>query len=134
MAIDYGSDISTFYGPAQDLDPTFAVMSGPRVLGEAVARRLQTPANGGLFYDLTYGFDLRSLLSDNIDASKAASLAAAVESEALKDERVRSCTCTVTPNPLTSAVSIRLLITGDQGPFTLTLQASALTLQIITFG
>ena len=35
MATDYGIDVSTF----PDLDPTFGLISGPRVVAENVARR-----------------------------------------------------------------------------------------------
>jgi hypothetical protein len=57
---DFGTDTSTFPG----VDETFAPISGGRVVCEAVARRLLTPA-GFLAFHPEYGFDVRSFLSES---------------------------------------------------------------------
>lgn len=113
---DYGSDISTF----PDLDPSFGLLTGPRVVAEAVARRLMTP-RGGLFYDPQYGFDLRALLNDATPDARLAAIASQVEDEALKDERVQAVQAFVTRNGQAGTLVVRIVLTLASGTFPLTL-------------
>lgn len=128
MATDYGSDISTWLGPSPDLDPTFSVISGARVVGEAVARRWVTPAGGGLFYDEAYGFDTRLLLNSRMDSSMFPGIAMQLEKEALKDERVQNCSVSLSFNATTRVLSIKASVTPFSGKtFVLVLSADQLT-------
>lgn len=130
---DFGADISTY----PDLDVTFTPITGRRVVAEAVARRLITPNGGGLFYDQTFGFDTRGLLNAPITTADLAVIAARVEQEALKDERVLGCSATVTfdTTQTPGVLSIRCLLTLATGPFALTLKISAVEgLKSVVFG
>ncbi len=63
------------------------VVTGFQVLLEALARRLSTP-RGGLFYDLSYGFDIRQFLNARINEENKYKLIVGVELECLQDPRV----------------------------------------------
>jgi hypothetical protein len=63
------------------------VVKGIQVLLQALARRLSTP-RGGLFYDLSYGFDIRQFLNARINSATKYELIAGVENEVLQDARV----------------------------------------------
>lgn len=127
---DFGSDISTF----PDLDASFALRTGPHVVGEAIARRLITP-RGGLFYDPQYGFDTRMLLNDAIPASRLATIASQVEAEALKDERVLACTASATFNAQAGTLAIKCLLTLASGPFSFVLTVGQVAgQQTLVFG
>lgn len=128
---DFGSDVSTY----PDLDPSFALRTGPHVVAEAVARRFITPRGGGLFYDLAYGFDTRALLNDAIPATQLAVIASQCETEAAKDERVKSATVSVTQNLLLQSLAIKCELTLATGPFVFTLTISQVQgQQVLVFG
>lgn len=113
MTVDLGSDISTF----PDLDPAYAVRTGPHIVAEAVARRYITP-RGGLFYDLNYGYDLRQHLNSVITPGLAGRIAAQCEAEALKDERVLGATVTVVQSAgQLATLSVHTVLTLSSGPF-----------------
>src|SRR5882724_5139925 len=78
-----------------DLDPRGATVTGFRIIGEAIARRLQTP-RGGLLDDPNYGYDLVGELNDDMGAGDTGRIAASVTAECLKDQRVTAATVTVT--------------------------------------
>lgn len=129
---DFGRDISTFVGAdAQlDLDPAWSLISGVRVVGEAIARRITTPP-GSLLDDGSYGYDVRQLLEENLDARDLAEAAAAVRFQAEADERVISADAQVSLIGERLRVVIRLLL--SEGPFTLTLDISQLGVESLTF-
>lgn len=120
---DYGSDFSC----VSDLDPKLSVVSGPLVVAQAIVRRLQTP-RGGLWYDLSYGTNVRQWLNGSTSKVRVAS---AIEAEARKDERVSAARATVTFSQ--SSMDIRLLITLAEGPFELTIGVNDLTVDLISF-
>ena len=127
--VDLGTDISTY----PDLDPLFAPISGSRVLAEALLRRFQTP-RGGLFYDPDYGTDLRAWLNDSFDANAEgmARLAAAVEAEANKDERVGRATASVSLDLSTNRMTITLRVEPREGvAFRLVLDVSQVSVALI---
>jgi len=61
---DFGTDISVFPG----LDETFTPVSGPRVLGEALAKRLATE-RGSLPFHPNYGWNVIVLLNDALSSA-----------------------------------------------------------------
>ncbi len=124
---DYGTDISTF----PDLDPNFTVKSGPAVVAEAVARRLMTPNGGGLFYDESYGFDLRSYLNGALTTKTQSYVSSVVEQQALLDERVVDASANVTLNSATGKLRVDLNIETGDGPFELVLAISAVGIEIL---
>lgn len=139
-----GTDLS---GVA-DLTPHMGESSGRQCLAESLARRLITP-RGSLFYDLLYGYDVTGQINADILASDIPRIAASIEEEFRKDERVIDATVTAqfvgrdqvdaaragivaNPNPGTQGVLVITSVVKDgQGPFTLTLAATAVTIQIL---
>jgi hypothetical protein len=125
-ADDYGSDISTFVANPDgvlDLDPTFTIITGTRVVAEAIARRLMTD-RGTLAYDPGFGLDLRNWLQMSVAASGGGAnsttarnvpsifgLKSSLEQECLKDERVDSAAADVVYDRSTERVTIRVGIT-----------------------
>lgn len=79
------------------------IVSGPQVLLEALARRLNTP-RGGLLYDAGYGFDIRQFINSRLNDETSYLLTTGVEAELTADPRVLSATVeiilgdTVNPN------------------------------------
>lgn len=113
MTTDFGIDLATLADG--DLDPAFGLSSGARLVAADVARRLQTE---GLFYadEGAYGFDLREQVASR---TTRASIAARVEEEALRDDRVLDARVTV------DGVRVALLVTTAEGPFRLVVDTSA---------
>lgn len=134
MAIpDYGRETRTLWeagGP--DLDPYFRRIEGPQAVAHAVARRLVTPT-GALSWDLEAGFDLRGLLGADYDDGFAAAVAAAVETEALKDERVAGADATVLFDAPTQSGRISVRLTLADGPtFDLVLAVSSVSVTLLS--
>lgn len=107
---DTGTDIRC----VDDLDPTFAIVTGERAIAQALARRLTTP-RGGLFYDGEYGFDLRRYANSDFDASVAFRVSAAVEAECRKDERVADATADTTYDAATETMRVVVACLGRDG-------------------
>lgn len=129
MAIDYGTDVSTY----PDLDPLFQIISGKQVLAEALLRRYQTP-RGGLWYDPDYGLDIRLWLNESFDTDSASldRLAASIEAEAMKDERVGAASVAVELNLATSYLTITARVQPrDAVAFELVLGVSRLTVELL---
>jgi hypothetical protein len=128
MMADLGSDIATF----PDLDDLFGPVTGTRAVAEALARRFETP-RGGLFYDPDYGLDLRSWLNESLGQTdgELRRIAAAVEGEATKDERVMLAEAAASFDARTSTLTIAMRCQTGDGPFRLTLSVDRLTVAIL---
>ena len=107
------------------------IVTGPRVLAEAIARRLSTP-RGGLFYDPTYGLDVRAWLNESLTPQRLFALRHAVEAEVEKDERVLSCSADLTFIAATKSLRLTLSIQTQDGPFALVLGVISLTVSILS--
>lgn len=122
-----GSDISCY----PDLDAAETIVSGRTALAQAIARRLTTP-RGALFYDGHYGTDLRLFLSEGFAQDTPARSAAAIEAECRKDERVSGAAAAVTFNAAAQSLKLSISLDTGDGPFTLTLSVTALTVALLT--
>ena len=112
---DFGSDLSC----TLDLDPRCIVVTGRRLLAEAVVRRWITP-RGGLIDDPNYGTDVTAYINDDVTPRDIASLKSAMAQEAEKDERVNSCDISIEIPPQGIGVyTITAVIHDNDGPFTL---------------
>ena len=122
MPYDPRDPLGTTISCVDDVDRNLTYVSGRRALAEAVARRWITDP-GELFYAPDYDAGLRRLLS--AQATGTGAIAARLEAEARKDERVEACKVDVT------AVGERIEIIGQlndaQGPFTFTFTLTAET-------
>lgn len=119
---DLGSDFSG----ASDISPALTVTSGRRGLIEAIARRFITP-RGALFYDDSYGFDLRQFL--NGVAAAPGQIAAGCVDEAEKDERVEQASAEATF--IGNTLTVKLGIADANGPFSFVLKVSQVTVEIL---
>lgn len=123
---DLGQDVSCFSG----LDPSFTLVGGLANLGQALLHRLQTP-RGGLFYDSNYGTDIRAYCNDTITAEKIAQVAAAVQAECVKDERVEACSASVNFDFTTKTLNIGLTGSTSSGPFQFILAVTSVTIELL---
>ncbi len=126
---DYGTDM---FG-VDDLDELGRDVTGVTVLRQALARRLITP-RGWLLDDPNYGLDVRTYLSDSVDAAKLMQIQQSVRAELLKDQRVLTCTVVATMSGSPSARSVRLVVDGEgrQGPYDLVVEVSKVTAQLLS--
>lgn len=126
---DFGTDISVF----PDLDKTLALISGGRVLGEAVAKMWLT-RRGSLVFHPDRGVDIRDYLNESIDGSVLAEIRTLCEREAEQDERVDSCTVLVTYDPTTQEITIAAALETAEGPYRFTLGVTSLTTSMLSEG
>lgn len=129
--LGFGLDLSC----VQDLDPHMTVTQGNRLVAEAIARRLLTP-KGGLIDDPNYGFDLVGAINSDISQADLGRIAAGINQEAQKDQRVFQANTQVTnvgTGPLLN-LNITIALQTQQGPFTLVLTADQVTVSILSIG
>lgn len=118
---DLGTDFS--------LIGRFKRVSGtPNLIG-AIQRRLSTP-RGGLFYDETFGLDVRDYVQASWDAGTKYELERLTQAEVEQDPRVQSATVEASQTDLER---ILLKITGEtaEGPFALVLSVSNVTVEVL---
>ncbi len=108
------------------------MVSGFRVVGEAIYRRWTTP-RGRLIGYPNYGTDLTAFINDDMSKRDIAAMNAALQAEALKDERVTGATVTSTLDSDGLLTVVGVFDTG-QGPFTLTIAASDVSVKILEIG
>jgi phage baseplate assembly protein W len=123
---DFGTDISTY----PDLDPSFGVISGQRVLAEAIARRLSTPA-GTLTFSPDFGKDIRDSLNESFTQAKLSALQRAIRAEVEKDERVLSASVVVAYDAPSSTIHATIALESAAGPFNLVLAISAVSITVL---
>ncbi len=133
MATDYGRDIS-----GTDFLKTGRFVTKTRLVGEAAYRRLTTPRGmlRGGEEEENYGLDLTELVGNVNPTAASASLPGRIKSELLKDERIESVDVEVlvtTTGPETSFQITIEALTGE-GPFTLQLLATAVTVELLGVG
>lgn len=129
--VDYGRDISctTSLG-------TGRFVSGARLVAESCYRRLTTPRGmlRGGEDDSTFGVDLTALVGGTNPKATAASLPGRIASELQKDERIESVSVDVlTDTSRSGLVTFTITVSAETGagPFTLTLLASAVTVDLL---
>lgn len=128
-----GTDISTPVSAEGllDLDPTFALVSGRAQLAQAIGRRITTRRGtlGWIGDDPDACVDVRDYLGSDASAQSAFRIAAMVDAEALRDERVLACKATATITDGVLTLSLRLA--DADGPFRLVLAVSAVTVDLL---
>jgi len=137
--VNYGRDLSCFLRPVSLTGPTYnatvfdlstdmSEVDGRQGLSEALARRLVTK-RGTLIDDPNYGFDVREFVNDDLDARELARIAASVDGEMLKDERVLRSSTTATL--VGGALILVVNITDSRGPFRLVFSVSQASVSIL---
>src|SRR5690349_19557551 len=112
MALDFGTDVSTF----PDLDVRGTEIRDVRSVVECCLRRLMTP-NGSLEYDRDFGYDLRDLLHDDLVEADLRRHESRVALELEKDERVLSAEASIafdTVRPFVLLVRVTAVLVDDR--------------------
>jgi hypothetical protein len=87
-----------------------------------------------LIDDEDYGFDLRNSIGDEITPRSLLAIRAGVRAEALKDERVFSCSVEAIYEATPRRLTVTLSGTSAEGTFALTLAVPAVTIEILKGG
>ncbi len=130
MATTYplGSDIDC--GPA-GLDPLFGMVDGAVGLAQAIFRRFETE-RGSLVDDSNYGLDVTAWVGTRVTPPQLFAWQQALANEAKKDERVYAVRARITFDPRTNALSFSLVIESAEGPFTMTVAVSDLSVELLS--
>ena len=136
----FGTDLLSLPNPDAngviDLDPGMLEGTGRQLLAQSLVRRQSTPT-GSVIDCPNDCIDLRGWLSQGWTQQAMQAAAGSLKAELLKDERVTDVTITLTvgPNPGgasgTNTLTIVEQFTSSYGPFTLTLNVSAVTIQAL---
>lgn len=127
MPTDFGRDLS-----CTDSITTGRFVTGARLVAESDYRRLTTP-RGSLRDDLDFGEPLNQLIGTASTSSQVAALPGRIQAELMKDERHASVDVVVTATTSGPVAMYVVDITGNtaDGPFTLTIAASAVTVTLL---
>ncbi len=129
MATYYGSDTACL----SDLPLISTTITDPvQLIGQRVARRLTTP-RGALALindDPNFGFDVRQYINAKLTPNQIATAQDNIQNEITKDEQVESAVVTFSIGAA-GAISIGIALQSSAGPFSLTLDVTQLTTQLI---
>jgi hypothetical protein len=132
MATFYGSDVACL----TDLSLIDQLVTDPRqLIGERIVRLWTIPrgALGLIGGDPNRGIDVRQFVNQKITPAMRIAAQGQLENEALKDEQVQNCKVGMTSAG--NVLTINAQITTSAGPFQLTLNVNALTVQaVFNFG
>ena len=124
--MDFGTDVSAF----PSIGAKARMVSGVRNYLEALVRRWTTP-RGALFYAPDYGRDLRAWLNKEDTAANRFSLAVEAAAEAEADPRTISADAEVVAVVPGSAYKLRVDLETTEGPLSLILAVSAVTVEVL---
>jgi hypothetical protein len=114
---------------------TGRIVSGARLVGEAIFRRITTPRGmlRGGEEEANYGEDISGLVGSTRPDLLIASLPGRLSAEIRKDERIEDVSVIVTSVRKGPSVELTVTIeaTTSEGPFTLVVEASSVTAQLI---
>ena len=122
MASEQGYDVAGWL----DFSPELHEVHGLEALGHALARRLTT-VRGTLWYDLSYGHDVRQYV--NAPVQQPGIIESQVSLECMRDERVVDAEVDV--KSVGEDLEIKIKGVSSVGPFKLTLAVSKLTVQVL---
>lgn len=127
---DWGGDTADLTDG--DIDPSGRDLDGLDVecVKQALYRRFTTET-GGLFYDASFGFNIRALLSDTSTVSGRSTMQTQLVAQALLDERIDSATCAIVYNASSKSAVIRLDLVSGIGPFSLVLSIDQVSVTIL---
>lgn len=132
MSTDFGADVSCLDGMR-----TGRIVTGRRLVAEAIYRRLTTPRGmlrGGIDED-DYGLDVLSLIGEVGSDSLLATWPGRIKNEVLKDERIVDAVVSVVDKTARGApgraYEITIEASTDEGPFSLTLGVSETSVEVL---
>ena len=115
-----------------DLDPMMLEVSGTQLLQQAVIRR-QLTATGSDPSSPNDGIDLRQFVKQGMTAQQVSQVCQQVQQQLILDQRILpSTTVTGDYNSITNTLTLTEVIATSNGPFSLTLAVSAVTVQVLT--
>ena len=123
---DFGYDIMVF----PQLDMTWTPRNDALSLADSFARRLLTP-RGKLWAHPNYGFDLLDYLNSIITKTDLHAIQSGIEAQGEQDERIFSVAAKVTYYLATQLLKVAASVTSEVGPFSMVLQVTSLTTDII---
>lgn len=110
-------------------------VTGARLVGEAIYRRLTTPRGmlRGAEGEANYGLDLTELIGSASTKASAAALPARIKAEIRKDERIESANVIVVESNegVAKGFVITIEALAADGPFTLTLAVDEVTVGLL---
>lgn len=122
---------SIYYGKDIVIAKAFSFIDGRPNLIRAIVRRLRTPIRG-LFYDQTYGLDVRSYLNDGLVEDKISEIQFKIKSQCELDERIKKADVRVEYIPSSFSLKLSIELYPEQdNPFTLILSVDKLTVEIL---
>lgn len=128
----YGSDLLvSFSGNGNgDIDAGGALATGIQVLAQSLVMAQTTPQSS-LLGDSTQCFDVRAWISKGMTQAQISGLGLVAQKQILRDQRVTAATVTASWNWATSTLTLVEQIQSTLGPFTLTLNVTAVTVQML---
>jgi hypothetical protein len=130
------SELGVDFDCLTDITPNLTLASGWRNLANALGRRLLT--QNGFLFDTTgdsqaadYGEDIRAKLNAGFTDEDVGNLEGRIHEQMLQDERVIEADVDVVFTFSTSTMTITIDIETKEGPFTLIMNVSALTVEIL---
>lgn len=130
MATDFGRDISC----GIDLDPLLQDVTGDDLMIQVCTRRLFCRKGSCLSAPSANTLDVRDFLNGSLDLTKASAtqqVAVLCQNALLGDERILTATVTASYTFATKLLTIQILCTSANGPFSLTLAVSQVSVQLI---
>jgi hypothetical protein len=129
---ELGQDIDVI----SDLRPSFVLCSGFRNLGNAIARRLSTPAGAlaAIGDDPDYGYDIRGMLNAESTEDEISRIGQDIEAEIMKEDRVQSADVVSTFTWAAYDLAVEINILTKSGPFRLILGVGTATVDVINEG
>lgn len=122
---DFGVELSC----TNDIANDSRTVTGFTVVAEAIVRRWITP-RGRLIGYPNYGFDITQFINADMTSSEISAMIAGMQAEALKDERVASCTVLGTLGS-DGVFTFDAEVETSQGPFTFSISASDVSVKLL---
>ena len=113
-----------------DLPLRWTMANGFRNVGNAIARRLIC-APGTIRHAPNEGYDVRRLFNSSVTPSALSVAQAEIARQCERDDRVLAATAVIKFTQSTQTATIDITLETSDGPFRLTLAASAVTVEVL---
>jgi hypothetical protein len=125
---DYGLDMWC----TTDIDPLLADVTGEELMSQVCLHRLFTRKGALLSAPSANTLDARDFLSGSIGPNDIPKIQALCQGVLLDDERIQTAVVVATFNSSTRILTLQINGTGANGPFSLTLAVSSVTVQLLS--
>lgn len=129
LGSDFGTDVSTYKG--NDLDGTFTLIGGGRLLLEYVLRRLEADP-GDLEEVPDWGVGIYNQINGPMGPEDMRRLALRISSQLADDDRIQGADCVPSFNHQTRTLTLRIRVRPHNGrPLTLVLAIQDVNLTVL---